>query len=200
MLIFAFIYTPNLLPGVKDGSDKKILVDMLIWAIDNQAPANYLLISGDCDFSSVFHQLRLRKYNTLLAQPECLSEPLISAANCIWLWKSLVAGGPALLPYDGRAGSESPLHNHFHPGHMIPCSRIQSDIKQRIPTLSYQQTTSNREMKRRVLVNQTGLSNILFPSRRQHNKVKLCVFVIMLKRKLLLLYSCKLVCCVATQD
>ncbi|XP_037476194.1 uncharacterized protein LOC119353649 isoform X4 [Triticum dicoccoides] len=31
--------------GIKDASDKKILVDMLFWAIDNPPPANYLLIS-----------------------------------------------------------------------------------------------------------------------------------------------------------
>ncbi|KAM2404556.1 hypothetical protein ACFXTH_031857 [Malus domestica] len=38
--------------GVKDASDKKILVDMLFWAVDKPAPANYLLISGDRDFSN----------------------------------------------------------------------------------------------------------------------------------------------------
>ncbi|CAN4082693.1 unnamed protein product [Withania somnifera] len=54
--------------GAKDASDKKILVDMLFWVVDNPAPANYLLISGDRDFSNAIHQLRMRTYNVLLAQ------------------------------------------------------------------------------------------------------------------------------------
>ncbi|KAL6525863.1 hypothetical protein OROMI_030258 [Orobanche minor] len=83
--------------GVKDASDKKILVDMLFWAVDNPAPANYLLISGDRDFSNALHQLRMRRYNILLAQPVKASAALVAAANCVWHWTSLVCGG---LPVD----------------------------------------------------------------------------------------------------
>ncbi|XP_027363356.1 uncharacterized protein LOC113870952 [Abrus precatorius] len=83
--------------GVKDASDKKILVDMLFWAVDNPAPANYLLISGDRDFSNALHQLRLRRYNILLAQPQNASAPLVAAAKSVWLWTSLLAGGPPLM-------------------------------------------------------------------------------------------------------
>ncbi|KAL6504963.1 hypothetical protein OROGR_024780 [Orobanche gracilis] len=79
--------------GVKDASDKKILVDMLFWAVDNPAPANYLLISGDRDFSNALHQLRMRRYNILLAQPVKASAALVAAANCVWHWTSLVCGG-----------------------------------------------------------------------------------------------------------
>ncbi|XP_009782812.1 uncharacterized protein LOC107796831 [Nicotiana tabacum] len=82
--------------GVKDASDKKILVDMLFWAVDNPAPANYLLISGDRDFSNALHQLRMRRYNILLAQPQKASVPLVAAAKTVWLWTSLSAGGPPL--------------------------------------------------------------------------------------------------------
>ncbi|KAL8555061.1 hypothetical protein ACS0TY_003021 [Phlomoides rotata] len=82
--------------GAKDASDKKILVDMLFWAVDNPAPANYLLISGDRDFSNALHQLRMRRYNILLAQPQKASAPLIAAAKSVWLWTSLSAGGPPL--------------------------------------------------------------------------------------------------------
>ncbi|KAL6008832.1 hypothetical protein ACLOJK_022058 [Asimina triloba] len=82
--------------GVKDASDKKILVDMLFWAVDNPAPANYLLISGDRDFSNALHQLRMRRYNILLAQPQNVSAALVAAAKSVWLWTSLVAGGQAL--------------------------------------------------------------------------------------------------------
>ncbi|KAL4556429.1 hypothetical protein LXL04_039081 [Taraxacum kok-saghyz] len=82
--------------GVKDASDKKILVDMLFWAVDNPAPCNYLLISGDRDFSNALHQLRMRKYNILLAQPNKASISLIAAAKSVWLWTSLLAGGPPI--------------------------------------------------------------------------------------------------------
>lgn len=82
--------------GVKDASDKKILVDVLFWAVDNPAPANYLLISGDRDFSNALHQLRMRRYNILLAQPQMASAPLVAAAKSVWLWTSLLAGGPPL--------------------------------------------------------------------------------------------------------
>ncbi|KFK27887.1 hypothetical protein AALP_AA8G442400 [Arabis alpina] len=82
--------------GIKDASDKKILVDMLLWAIDNPAPANYMLISGDRDFSYALHQLRMRRYNILLAQPLQASVPLVAAARNVWLWTSLASGGPPL--------------------------------------------------------------------------------------------------------
>ncbi|KAH0771516.1 hypothetical protein KY290_015497 [Solanum tuberosum] len=76
----------------KDASDKRILVDMLLWAVDNPAPANYLLISGDGDFSNAIHQLRMRKYNILLAQPVYASPALAVAATNVWQWTSLAAG------------------------------------------------------------------------------------------------------------
>ncbi|XP_049346154.1 uncharacterized protein LOC125810718 [Solanum verrucosum] len=79
--------------GAKDASDKKILVDMLFWAVDNPAPANYLLISGDRDFSNAIHQLRMRRYNILLAQPLKASPALAAAATNVWQWISLTAGG-----------------------------------------------------------------------------------------------------------
>ncbi|KAA8549025.1 hypothetical protein F0562_000709 [Nyssa sinensis] len=92
--------------GVKDASDKKILVDMLFWAVDNPAPANYLLISGDRDFSNALHQLRMRRYNILLAQPLKASAALTAAAKSVWLWSSLVAGGSPLT-----SGESSQLSN-----------------------------------------------------------------------------------------
>ncbi|KAJ6434640.1 hypothetical protein OIU84_018201 [Salix udensis] len=69
---------------------------MLFWAVDNPAPANYLLISGDRDFSNALHQLRMRRYNILLAQPKTASAPLVAAAKSVWLWTSLLAGGQPL--------------------------------------------------------------------------------------------------------
>ncbi|PON43219.1 Meiosis arrest female protein [Parasponia andersonii] len=96
--------------GVKDASDKKILVDMLFWAVDNPAPANYLLISGDRDFSNALHQLRMRRYNILLAQPQKASAALVAAAKSVWLWTSLSAGGPPLT-----TGASSQLANGSNP-------------------------------------------------------------------------------------
>nr|DAD38439.1 TPA_asm: hypothetical protein HUJ06_009080 [Nelumbo nucifera] len=97
--------------GVKDASDKKILVDMLFWAVDNPAPANFLLISGDRDFSNALHQLRMRRYNILLAQPQNASAPLRAAAKTVWLWTSLLAGGPPFpngdLPHIGNTNNIS---------------------------------------------------------------------------------------------
>lgn len=86
--------------GIKDASDKKILVDMLFWAVDNPAPANYLLISGDRDFSNALHQLRMRRYNILLAQPEQASAALVAAAKILWPWTSLLSGGLPLSSGD----------------------------------------------------------------------------------------------------
>ncbi|KAE8699644.1 pentatricopeptide repeat-containing protein [Hibiscus syriacus] len=99
--------------GVKDASDKKILVDMLFWAVDNPAPANYLLISGDRDFSNALHQLRMRRYNILLAQPMKASAPLVAAAKSVWLWMSLSAGGPPLS--SGESTKLANSHNSFNP-------------------------------------------------------------------------------------
>lgn len=96
--------------GVKDASDKKILVDMLFWAVDNPPPANYLLISGDRDFSNALHQLSMRRYNILLAQPQCVSQALVAAAKNVWLWTSLLAGGPPLsqLPDMRKTNASDP--------------------------------------------------------------------------------------------
>ncbi|KAL0856378.1 hypothetical protein Bca101_061531 [Brassica carinata] len=82
--------------GVKDASDKKILVDMLLWAVDNPAPANIMLISGDRDFSNALHQLSMRRYTILLAHPPHASAPLVAAAKNVWIWTSLASGGPPL--------------------------------------------------------------------------------------------------------
>ncbi|KAJ4866364.1 putative endonuclease or glycosyl hydrolase with C2H2-type zinc finger domain [Raphanus sativus] len=90
--------------GVKDASDKKILVDMLLWAVDNPAPANIMLISGDRDFSNALHQLSMRRYTILLAHPPHASAPLVAAAKNVWLWTSLASGGPPLT-----SGESSPV-------------------------------------------------------------------------------------------
>ncbi|XP_050363420.1 uncharacterized protein LOC126782246 [Argentina anserina] len=109
--------------GVKDASDKKILVDMLFWAVDNPAPANYLLISGDRDFSNALHQLRMRRYNILLAQPQKASAPLIAAAKSVWLWTSLSAGGAPLTTGESSQlanGNTNSFNPDMLPPHSMP--------------------------------------------------------------------------------
>lgn len=109
---------------MKDASDKKILVDMLFWAVDNPAPANYLLISGDRDFSNALHQLRMRRYNILLAQPMKASAPLVAAAKSVWLWTSLSAGGPPL-----STGESTNLAN----GHSISSEMLYNPTPEMVP-------------------------------------------------------------------
>lgn len=71
---------------------------MLFWALDNPPPATFMLISsGDRDFSNALHQLRVRRYNILLAQPQKGSAVLVHAARTVWLWTSLSAGGSSQL-------------------------------------------------------------------------------------------------------
>ncbi|XP_028786552.1 uncharacterized protein LOC114742460 isoform X2 [Neltuma alba] len=86
---------------------------MLLWAVDNPAPANYLLISGDRDFSNALHQLRLRKYNILLAQPPKASAPLVAAAKCVWLWTSLLSGGAPLSSGESSCLASGNYVSHF---------------------------------------------------------------------------------------
>ncbi|KAK3025034.1 hypothetical protein RJ639_043312, partial [Escallonia herrerae] len=112
--------------GVKDASDKKILVDMLFWAVDNPAPGNYLLISGDRDFSNALHQLRMRRYNILLAQPRTASATLLAAAKSVWLWTSLLAGGPPLS--DG----ESPPFVDNSYGHISKPDQLRNAVTEPI--------------------------------------------------------------------
>lgn len=111
--------------GVKDASDKKILVDMLFWAVDNPAPANYLLISGDRDFSNALHQLRMRRYNILLAQPLKASTALVAAAKSVWQWTSLVAGGSPLTIGES---SQLGISNMSNP------EMLQGSVSEAIPT------------------------------------------------------------------
>lgn len=82
-------------------------MDMLLWAVDNPAPANYLLISDDRDFSNALHQLSMRRYNILLAQPPQFSPSLFAAAKVVWLWSTLSAGGPPLHIVDSDSAKPS---------------------------------------------------------------------------------------------
>lgn len=66
---------------------------MLLWVLENPAPANLMLISGDGDFSYALNRLRMRRYNILLAHPLQASPFLVASARTSWMWKSLIASG-----------------------------------------------------------------------------------------------------------
>ncbi|KAJ8467623.1 hypothetical protein OPV22_030175 [Ensete ventricosum] len=132
--------------GIKDASDKRILVDMLFWAVDNPPPANYLLISGDRDFSNALHQLRLRRYNILLAQPPNVSQALVAAAKSVWNWKDLVAGGKPMheSPYVNKsAGGTSPSKETFNGSTTDNWQMTQSTGSSASVHLGNQKTCSN---------------------------------------------------------
>ncbi|XP_019427099.1 PREDICTED: uncharacterized protein LOC109335418 [Lupinus angustifolius] len=54
-----------------------------------------------------FHQLRMRRYNILLAQPQRASAPLVAAAKSVWFWTSLLAGKPPLTNGELQLGNNS---------------------------------------------------------------------------------------------
>ncbi|GAB2234531.1 hypothetical protein Drorol1_Dr00003786 [Drosera rotundifolia] len=128
--------------GVKDASDKKILVDMLFWAVDNPAPANYLLISGDRDFSNALHQLRMRRYNILLAQPLKASTPLLHAAKTVWMWSTLVIGGSPLTKNESNQFVNANNQNAKEPSHTHLSENMHMVDKPQIPVTSSEQPSS----------------------------------------------------------
>lgn len=101
------IDVPN---GKKDASDKAILVDMFLFALDNPPPCTILLISGDVDFAPALHKLGQRGYTVVLAIPAGVgvSSALCNAGRFVWDWPS-VASGEGLVPtkaFLARAGEE----------------------------------------------------------------------------------------------
>ena len=67
-------------------------MDLMYWVSQNPPPAHIFLISGDRDFASILHQLRMNNYNILLASPGSTPEVLLSAASIMWNWNALVRG------------------------------------------------------------------------------------------------------------
>ncbi|KAK4724340.1 hypothetical protein R3W88_027119 [Solanum pinnatisectum] len=82
------IDVPN---GRKDAADKAILVDMLVFALDNPQPSSIMLISGDVDFSPALHILGQRGYNAILVIPArvSVSSALCNAGSFVWDWPSV---------------------------------------------------------------------------------------------------------------
>ncbi|KAI9165596.1 hypothetical protein LWI28_017106 [Acer negundo] len=120
--------------GGKNSADRSLLVDLMYWVSQNPPPAHLFLISGDRDFASILHRLRMNNYNILLASPETAPNVLCSAASIMWHWNSLVRGEKLIgrhfnQPPDGPYGSwyghyKVPLEDPFLFTERSACSRI----------------------------------------------------------------------------
>lgn len=104
---------------------------MFFWAKNNLDPANYVLISGNEDFSYALKKLRKSGHNALLGHPNReASGSLTNDASAVWYWETLLAGGSP-LPFspswklttsDTHAASSSssssshsgPIHKYFY--------------------------------------------------------------------------------------
>lgn len=64
----------------------------MYWVSQNPPPAHLFLISGDRDFASILHRLRMNNYNILLASPDNAPGVLCSAASIMWPWHALLMG------------------------------------------------------------------------------------------------------------
>ncbi|KAL1329652.1 hypothetical protein HN51_046836 [Arachis hypogaea] len=93
------IDVPN---GRKDAADKAILVDMLLFALDNPPPSSIMLISGDVDFARALHILGQRGYTIILVIPSRMgvSSALCNAGMFVWDWPN-VARGEGFVPPRG---------------------------------------------------------------------------------------------------
>lgn len=90
------IDVPN---GRKDASDKAILIDMFLFAMDHRPPSTIVLISGDVDFAPALHVLGQRGYTIVLVIPSGVgvSSALINAGRFVWDWPT-VARGEGFVP------------------------------------------------------------------------------------------------------
>lgn len=87
--MYVFVYMGA---GGKNSADRSLLVDLMYWVSRNPPPAHLFLISGDRDFASILHRLRMNNYNILLASPESAPSVLCSAASIMWHWHALIRG------------------------------------------------------------------------------------------------------------
>ncbi|CAK9140147.1 unnamed protein product [Ilex paraguariensis] len=121
--------------GGKNGADRSLLADLMYWISQNPPPAHLFLISGDRDFASILHRLRMNNYNILLAGPENAPGVLCSAASIMWQWNALVRGenlnGKHFnQPPDGPYGSwyghySAPLADPFAVTEHLSCFQVE---------------------------------------------------------------------------
>ncbi|KAA8546971.1 hypothetical protein F0562_003400 [Nyssa sinensis] len=121
--------------GGKNSADRSLLVDLMYWVSQNPPPAHLFLISGDRDFASILHRLRMNNYNILLASPETAPGVLCSATSIMWHWNALVKGENLTGKYfnqppDGPYGSwygqyRVPLEDPFAVTEQPACSQAE---------------------------------------------------------------------------
>ncbi|KAL6227941.1 hypothetical protein ACLB2K_001895 [Fragaria x ananassa] len=109
--------------GGKNSADRSLLADLMYWVSQNPPPAHLFLISGDRDFASILHKLRMNNYNILLATLDNAPGVLCSAASIMWPWHDLLMGDNLTgryfnQPPDGPYGSwyghyKAPLEDPF---------------------------------------------------------------------------------------
>ncbi|KAJ0743774.1 putative NYN domain, limkain-b1-type, meiosis regulator and mRNA stability factor 1 [Helianthus annuus] len=105
-------HIPN---GGKNSADRSLLVDLMYWVSQNPPPAHLFLISGDRDFASTLHRLRMNNYNVLLASTDNAPAVLCSAASIMWQWTSLVKGENLTGRYFNQPpdGSYASWYGHY---------------------------------------------------------------------------------------
>ncbi|KAI0687190.1 NYN domain-containing protein [Cytidiella melzeri] len=79
--------------GRKDVADKMMLVDMMTFAMDNEAPATVIVLSGDRDFVYAISTLRLRGYHVVVIAPKQGHINLRYRASEVLDWDVLVLQG-----------------------------------------------------------------------------------------------------------
>ncbi|KAL8038667.1 hypothetical protein ABFX02_11G122800 [Erythranthe guttata] len=90
-------------------ADKTIMLEMLLWALEHDPPANILLISEDIDFATTLNRLSSKMYNIMVAHQNqdqrVQFQTLLSSAICIWSFRDLIEGGSSSLRNYGRVNS-----------------------------------------------------------------------------------------------
>ncbi|KAI0818827.1 NYN domain-containing protein [Irpex lacteus] len=76
--------------GRKDVADKMLLVDMMAFALDTEAPATIVLLSGDRDFVYALSVLGNRGYHTVVIAPQHSHPKFSHRASEILDWDALV--------------------------------------------------------------------------------------------------------------
>ncbi|XP_058726902.1 uncharacterized protein LOC131598303 [Vicia villosa] len=66
-----------------DSTDKRMILGMMNWGYHHSPPANYVIISGDGDFSYTVHNLRMMKYKVLLIQPKVAVDTLVASTQTV---------------------------------------------------------------------------------------------------------------------
>lgn len=77
----------------------RFIVDFMMWAVDNPAPKNIILVLGSNmsrrqqEFKDALTQINMLRYNIHLAYPQDTTGPSLPSVDIKWLWESLSIGG-----------------------------------------------------------------------------------------------------------